>query len=81
MSLDLLTLLAVRLGVDGLIAAAFLALMRRYPAIGGPGWWTLSALLSIVGSIGLWLRVDAHSLFSISAVSYTHLTLPTKRIV
>ena len=69
MSLDLLTLLAVRLGVDGLIAAAFLALMRRYPAIGGPGWWTLSALLSIVGSIGLWLRVDAHSLFSISVAN------------
>ncbi|MDP1894226.1 MAG: ATP-binding protein [Hydrogenophaga sp.] len=69
MPLDLLTLLAVRLGVDGLIAAAFFALMRRYPAIGGPGWWTLSALLSIVGSIGLWLRVDAHTLFSISVAN------------
>ncbi|WP_439115582.1 hybrid sensor histidine kinase/response regulator [Hydrogenophaga sp.] len=69
MSLDLLTLLAVRLGVDFLIAMAFLGLMRRYPGIGGPGWWSLSAVLTMVGSIGLWLRVDAHGLFSIGVAN------------
>ena len=36
---DLYTLLLVRMGFDGLIALAFLRQMRRYPGIGGPGWW------------------------------------------
>ena len=54
---DLSTLLLVRLGVDVLIAVAFWGQMRRYPAIAGPGWWTLGATLSIVGSLSLMLRV------------------------
>ena len=57
MQLDLPTLLLMRLGVDVLIAGAFWAQMRRYPAIGGPGWWSLGSVLSIVGSVGLMLRV------------------------
>ena len=69
MPLDLLTLLAVRLAVDLLIAVAFFALMRRYPAIGGPGWWASSAVLTMVGSLGLWLRADGHDLFSISVAN------------
>lgn len=63
---DLPTLLALRIGVDALIAIAFWALMRRYPAIGGPGWWSVSALVSIVGSAGLWLRGSAPEFFTVS---------------
>jgi len=55
---DLPTLLLVRLGVDVLIAGAFWALMRRYPAIGGPGWWSLSALISVVGTVTLMWRFN-----------------------
>ncbi|MDP2262560.1 MAG: ATP-binding protein [Hydrogenophaga sp.] len=66
MPFDLLTLLAVRLGLDALIVVAFWALMRRYPGIGGPGWWAASAFLSIVGSVGLWMRSESPDLFSIS---------------
>lgn len=54
---DLVTLLLVRLGVDALIAIAFWAQMRRYPAIPGPGWWSLGAMLSIAGTLSLMLRV------------------------
>ncbi|MBU7575228.1 MAG: response regulator [Hydrogenophaga sp.] len=50
------TLLAMRVGIDGLTALAFFGLLRRYPTIGGPGWWSLSATVSILGSLGLWLR-------------------------
>ncbi len=56
MLFDLPTLLALRLGIDVLIALAFWAQMRRYPAIGGPGWWSVSALLSILGSVMLLSR-------------------------
>ena len=56
MLFDLHTLLALRLGIDVLNALAFFGLSRRYPSIGGPGWWALAALLSIGGSVGLWLR-------------------------
>ncbi|AOF85977.1 his Kinase A domain protein [Hydrogenophaga sp. RAC07] len=56
MLFDLPTLLSLRVGIDVLIALAFWAQMRRYPAIGGPGWWSVSALLSIVGSVMLLLR-------------------------
>jgi two-component system, cell cycle sensor histidine kinase and response regulator CckA len=56
---DLATLLLLRLGVDVLIAFAFLGLMRRYPAIGGPGWWSLGSLLAILGSLALMMRVSA----------------------
>ena len=55
---DLATLLLVRLGVDALIAIAFWAQMRRYPSILGPGWWSLGALMSIVGTVGLMLRLE-----------------------
>ena len=54
---DLSTLLLVRLGVDGLIAVAFWGQMRRYPGIPGPGWWSLSAVLSILGSVMIMERV------------------------
>ncbi len=54
---DLYTLLLVRLGVDGLIAIAFWGQMRRYPGIGGPGWWSSGALLSILGTVMLMERV------------------------
>ena len=56
MFFDLPTLLALRVGIDVLIALAFWAQMRRYPAIGGPGWWSLSAVLGILGSVMLWSR-------------------------
>lgn len=56
MLFDMPTLLAVRVGIDGLTALAFFGLLRRYPTIGGPGWWSLSAMVSIIGSLGLWLR-------------------------
>ena len=54
---DLSTLLLVRLGVDVLTAVAFWGQMRRYPAIGGPGWWALGAVMSIAGSTTLMLRL------------------------
>jgi PAS domain S-box-containing protein len=54
---DLSTVLMVRLGVDVLIAGAFWAQMRRYPNIGGPGWWSLSSLISIAGTVALMQRV------------------------
>lgn len=56
MSFDLPTLLALRLGIDLLIALAFWAQMRRYPTIGGPGWWSFSSVLAILGSVMLWSR-------------------------
>lgn len=59
MLFDMPTLLAMRVGIDGLTALAFFGLLRRYPTIGGPGWWSLSAVVSIVGSLGLWLRGSA----------------------
>ncbi|HEX5739102.1 MAG TPA: ATP-binding protein [Hydrogenophaga sp.] len=67
------TLLALRIGVDALIAMTFWGLMRRYPAIGGPGWWSVAALVSIVGSTGLWLNGSAPDLFTVS-VANTALT-------
>jgi two-component system cell cycle sensor histidine kinase/response regulator CckA len=70
---DLTTLLALRIGVDALTALAFWGLMRRYPSIGGPGWWSVAALISIVGSIGLWSRGHAPEFFTI-AVANTALT-------
>ncbi len=66
---DLPTLLALRIGVDALIALAFWGLMRRYPRIGGPGWWSAAALASIVGSVGLWLRGSAPDLFAIAVAN------------
>ena len=56
---DLPTLLLVRLGLDVLIAVAFWWQMRRYPAIGGPGWWSLGGVLSIAGSVGLLWRLSS----------------------
>ena len=41
MTPDLPTVLLLRLAVEVLISCAFAALARRYPAIGGPGWWSL----------------------------------------
>ena len=74
MLFDMPTLLAMRVGIDVLIALAFWGQMRRYPAIGGPGWWALAPLLSIVGSIGLWTRGSAPDLLAY-AVGNTALTL------
>jgi two-component system, cell cycle sensor histidine kinase and response regulator CckA len=56
MLFDMPTLLAMRVGIDGLTALAFFGLLRRYPTIGGPGWWSLSSAVSILGSLGLWVR-------------------------
>ncbi|MGC4367873.1 hybrid sensor histidine kinase/response regulator [Hydrogenophaga sp. R2] len=53
---DLDTLLSLRVAVDALIVLAFWAQSRRYPGIGGPGWWAVASFLSILGSGGLWLR-------------------------
>ncbi len=56
MALDLLTILVLRLFVDGLVMAAFFAQWRRHPTVGGPGWWTLAAGLSVLGTLGLGSR-------------------------
>ncbi|WP_066271950.1 hybrid sensor histidine kinase/response regulator [Hydrogenophaga palleronii] len=56
MLFDLSTLLAMRVGIDLLTGLAFFGLLSRYRHIGGPGWWALSALASILASLGLWLR-------------------------
>lgn len=53
MSLDLTTLLVLRFGVDLLIAIAFGAMVRRYPSIGGPGWWALGSVINMVGALGM----------------------------
>ncbi|MDO9437890.1 ATP-binding protein [Hydrogenophaga sp.] len=74
MLFDTQTLLALRLGIDLLIALAFWGLSRRYPRMGGPGWWTLAALLSIVGSLGLWMRTEPPHLL-IGAIGNTALTI------
>lgn len=58
MPLDLFTLLVLRLCVDLLIAIAFGAMARRYAGIGGPGWWSLGSLLSMVGTFGMVFRVE-----------------------
>jgi signal transduction histidine kinase len=58
MTPDLATLLLLRLGLEVLIAFAFWALMRRYPAIGGPGWWSLGSVVAIAGSLALMLRAN-----------------------
>ena len=65
MLFDMPTLLALRVGIDVLIALAFWGQMRRYPSIGGPGWWAVSALVAIVGSIGLSMRGFAPELFTV----------------
>jgi two-component system cell cycle sensor histidine kinase/response regulator CckA len=64
MQLDLLTILALRLCVDGLATAAFFAQSRRHPSVGGPGWWTVSGLLAGLGSVGLGLRPDGPELLT-----------------
>ena len=64
MQLDLLTILALRLCVDGLATAAFFAQARRHPSVGGPGWWTVSGLLAALGSVGLGLRPDGPELLT-----------------
>jgi signal transduction histidine kinase len=74
MLFDMPTLLALRVGIDVLIALAFWGQMLRYPTIGGPGWWAVSALVAIVGSIGLLMRGFAPELFTIS-VSNAVLTI------
>ncbi len=56
MLFDLPTLIALRVAADALMAVAFLAQARRYPTLGGPAWWSVAALLSIVGTIGLATR-------------------------
>lgn len=57
MSLDLTTLLVLRFGVDLLIAIAFGAMARRYPSIGGPGWWALGSVINMVGAFGMVIRL------------------------
>ena len=74
MLFDMPTLLALRVGIDVLIALAFWGQMLRYPTIGGPGWWATSALVAIVGSIGLSMRGFAPELFTVS-VSNAVLTI------
>jgi two-component system cell cycle sensor histidine kinase/response regulator CckA len=69
MRFDLLTILVIRLGVDLLVAFAFLALSRRQPSVGGPGWWAVAALCSAIGSIGLGLRDRAPEMFTIGAAN------------
>jgi two-component system cell cycle sensor histidine kinase/response regulator CckA len=74
MLFDMPTLLALRVGIDVLIALVFWGQMRRYPTIGGPGWWAVAALVAIVGSVGLSMRGFAPELFTIS-VSNAVLTI------
>ncbi len=69
MLFDMPTLLALRVGIDVLIALAFWGQMRRYPTIGGPGWWAVSALVAIVSSIGLSLRGFAPELFTMGVAN------------
>ncbi|MGE0351215.1 ATP-binding protein [Hydrogenophaga sp.] len=64
MLFDIPTLLAVRVGIDVLIALAFWGLVRRYPGIGGPRWWSVASLVSIMGSVGLWLRGSVPDVFT-----------------
>lgn len=61
MTPDLATLLLMRLLLEVLIAFAFWALMRRYPAMGGPGWWSLGSVVSIAGSLALMARAGGMS--------------------
>ncbi|MCW5655790.1 ATP-binding protein [Hydrogenophaga sp.] len=91
------TLLAVRLGIDMLIGLAFWGQMRRYPSIGGPGWWALSAVAAIVGSLGMLMRgfgpevftvAVANSMFTVGGLlawmglrSYLNFSRPTSRVV
>ncbi len=69
MLFDLPTLLALRVGIDILIALVFWGQMRRYPTIGGPGWWALSALVTIVGSLGLSMRGFAPELWTVGVAN------------
>ncbi|MFP5467565.1 MAG: ATP-binding protein [Gammaproteobacteria bacterium] len=69
MQIDLATLLAVRLGIDLLTGLGFLALMLRYPGIGGPGWWALSAVVSVVGATGLMMSGQVPAVWSTSLPS------------
>jgi two-component system, cell cycle sensor histidine kinase and response regulator CckA len=52
MHLDLPTLLLIRLLIDGFLAALYWSLVRRHPAMGGPGWWAGAAVASAVSTIG-----------------------------
>lgn len=56
MLFDLPTLLALRVGVDVLIAAAFWGMQRRMPAIPGPRWWACASLIHIAATASLVLR-------------------------
>lgn len=52
MTLDLPTLLLVRLFIDGFLVALYGSFVRRHPTMGGPRWWAGAALASAVATLG-----------------------------
>ncbi|MEZ5706904.1 MAG: ATP-binding protein [Burkholderiaceae bacterium] len=51
MSLDLPTLLLVRLFIDGFLVALFWSFVRQHPDLGGPRWWAGAAIASSLGTV------------------------------
>jgi two-component system, cell cycle sensor histidine kinase and response regulator CckA len=58
MPIDLSTVVVIRLSVDLVIGLLFYAFYVRLPRIGGPGWWSLGGLASLVGTLGIYLSID-----------------------
>jgi two-component system cell cycle sensor histidine kinase/response regulator CckA len=52
MSLDLPTLMLVRLCIDGFLVALFWSFARRHASVGGPRWWASAAAVSAISTLG-----------------------------
>ncbi len=73
MNLDIPTIVVLRLGVDVLIALLFLDFYRRHSAVGGPGWWCLSSVMSFFGTVCMAMSLDQLSWFWVG-LSFTALS-------
>jgi two-component system, cell cycle sensor histidine kinase and response regulator CckA len=58
MHIDLSTVVIIRLCVDLVIGLLFFGFHVRHPSIGGPGWWSLGGLASLVGTLGIALSIN-----------------------
>lgn len=53
MHIDLPTLLLIRLFLDDFLLALCLSYVRRHVGVGGPGWWAVSVVASLLATLGV----------------------------
>jgi two-component system, cell cycle sensor histidine kinase and response regulator CckA len=73
MHIDLSTVVIIRLCVDLVIGLLFYGFHVRHPRIGGPGWWALGVLASVVGTIGIALSLGETDALPV-AIAFTAVT-------